>query len=556
MVRSCLFICCVSLALFSFGQSLPVGTPLLEETWRRLQVSGERDINTSFTIRPLNAISGVDYDSLYHPYDLINSKRKNDSISYAKGKGILRVLPATLQQQYNTDHPYGWNDGSMIQARGYQMKLSAGIYAKLGILSIQLQPEFIYAQNKNFGTFPASYSDSIWKSYYHVLNRIDNPEKYGNGSYTKLFPGQSSIKLSYKKLALGISTENLWWGPGIRNSLVMSNNAPGFAHISFNTLAPIISPIGSFEWQLVSGRLKASGILPPDTGRTFNGAKLYEPKPLDDRYLNGLIVTWQPKWTKGLHLGFTRSFYQYESDVRHSLDGYLPVIGALFKGQIDDEDAKMRDQLASIFFRLVLPKAMAEIYGEYGRNDHAQNLRDLVLEPEHARAYIIGFRKIFETKKSTRFELMFELTQTQNSATAFLREQEGWYTHYQVRDGYTNRGQVMGAGIGPGGNSQTLALNWIKGIKKFGATLERVVWNNDFYYDAFGPSKNFKAHWVDMSLNLNKSWYHKRFIYVANLTYIRSLNYQWNYSIDPVTGEEKRVNANNLQASLSVSYLF
>ena len=546
----------VIFSLTSFAQTLPIGTPLLEETWRRLQIAGERDINISFTIRPVYAGTTEDYDSMYYPQNLFAEKKSTNRLNYAKGKGIVRLLPISLKQQYNTHHPYGWNDASMIQGRGYQAQLSVGVYSKIGPLSVQLQPELVYAQNKDFSTFPYAHTDSIWRSYYHILNRIDDPEKYGNGSYAKIFPGQSSLRIHYKKLSLGLSTENLWWGPGIRNSLLMSNNAPGFPHITFNTSTPVISSIGSFEWQVIGGRLKGSGILPPDTGRTFNGEKLYEPKPGDDRYLNGMIITWQPKWTKGLHLGFARVIYQYTSDTRRTIDGYLPVVGAFFKGNTANEDDKKRDQLLSVFFRLVLPKEKAEFYAEFGRNDHSQNVRDLLLEPEHARAYIIGGRKIFATKKNTDVELMIEFTQLQNPATANVRELEGWYTHYQVRHGYTHMGQVIGAGIGPGASSQTIGLNWIKGIKKFGVMLERVVRNNDFYYSAFGPMRNFGTHWVDLSINAYKNWYYKRFIYAANLSFVRSLNYQWRYETDPVTGRKTSIDANNLHANFSVCYLF
>lgn len=538
----------------SFAQTLPVGTPVLEETWRRKQIAGERDINTSFTIRPVYAGTQADYDSIYN-HQRLPAEKKSISLNYAKGKGIARLLPISLKQQYNTHHPYGWNDGSMIKAKGYQAQLSFGFYTRIGPLSVQIQPELVYAENKDFTTFPSSYTDSIWKTYYSILNRIDDPEKYGTGSYAKFFPGQSSIKFNFKKLAVGVSTENLWWGPGIRNSLLMSNNAPGFAHLSFNTTAPIISPIGSFEWQIISGTLKSSGILPPDTSRTYNGQTLYEPKPIDDRYLNGMIITWQPKWTKGLHLGLTRLFYQYNSDIPRNFDGYFPIIGSFFKGQTENEDAKKRDQLLSIFFRLILPKEKAEVYAEFGRNDHSQNVRDLLLEPEHARAYIIGGRKIFTTKKNTDVEVMIELTQLQNPSTASVRALEGWYTHYQVRHGYIHLGQVIGAGIGPGGSSQTIGLNWIKGIKKFGVSLERVVRNNDFYYQAFTPAHNFGSHWVDLSINAHKNWYHKRFIYAANLSLVRSLNYQWRHEFNS-DGIAINRDVSNLHANLSASYLF
>ncbi|HYH14467.1 MAG TPA: hypothetical protein VD794_04565, partial [Flavisolibacter sp.] len=121
-----------------------------------------------------------------------------------------------------------------------------------------------------------------------------------------------------------------------------------------------------------------------------------------------------------------------------------------------------------------------------------------------------------------------------------------------VRHGYTNRGQVIGAGIGPGGSSQTFGLNWLKGINKFGAMFERIVHNNDFYYDAFASQRNFSRHWVDLSFSLNKSWIQKRFIYSANLAIVRSLNYQWRYD----KAVDRDVDVANLHAALSISYLF
>lgn len=550
---SCLFL---FFCLKSFTQTLPVGTPLLEEVWRRKQLKGEGDSNASFTIRPL--YSGIDlpFDSLYSPLYYLTGDRKKQIKTFAKDKGLVCLLPLAVKQQYNTHHPYGWNDGAMIQARGYQTLLSMGLYAKVGFLSIQIQPELVYAQNKDFSTFPSSHSDSIWQSYYsNVLNVIDAPEKYGNGSYTKLFPGQSSLRLNFRKLSFGISTENLWWGPGIRNALIMSNNAPGFPHLSFNTTAPISSPIGSFEGQVISGFLKGSNILPPDTSRTFNGQQLYVPKSIDKRYLNGMIITWQPRWTKGLHLGFTRVFYLYKSDIESSINGYLPVIGSFFKGNTRNEDQRKRDQILSVFFRQVLPNDHAEVYLEFGRNDHAQNLNDLLQEPEHSRAYIFGGKKIFTTRKNADMELMAEFTNLQLPSTMLVREQNSWYTHYQVRHGYTQLGQVMGAGIGTGSNSQTFAINWIKGIKRTGVMLERVVRSNDFYYAAFAPRHNFKNHWVDLSLNLSKNWIFKRLIIDADISFVRSLNYHWR-NVNPDSGSNIKTDATNVFANVSLLYQF
>jgi hypothetical protein len=516
----------LSLILFTtnvVSQTLWVGMPLKEHAWRREQLKGNRDINVSFSIRPVYVKELGNFDSL-HATRFESYKTAN---TITNGKTKLLLLPLTITQQFNSHLPYGWNDGSMIQAKGLQSQVSGGVYAKLGKISLQLRPEFVFAQNKDFPTFPAQFSDNIWKSYYNVLNRIDNPYKFGDHPYVKLFSGQSSIRFNHKKLSFGLSTENLWWGPGVRNSLLMSNNAPGFAHITFNTSSPLKTAIGSFEWQLIGGILKNSGMIPIDTSRSFDGQRLYNPKTESNRYINAMVLTWQPKWTGGLHLGISRSFYQYSSNLNSSLNSYLPVFGLFFKKKTRDENSFGRDQLLSLFFRLVFPESKTEIYGEYGRNDHSMDLRDLLLEPEHARAYIFGFRKLFDRKEDKDLELMMEVTQLQMPRTIALRAQEGWYTHYQVRHGYTNRGQVMGAGIGPGGSSQTMGLNWINGLNDFGFSLERVAWNNDFYYEAYTPLANFNRHWVDLSLNLNKGWAHEKWIYDARLSFIRTMNYQW-----------------------------
>ncbi|MET0464119.1 MAG: capsule assembly Wzi family protein [Chitinophagaceae bacterium] len=525
---------------------------------RRFQVSGYLKDEGSYSIRPLftSALPELTDSSSAELKELVGLLSRSLTRTYARGKGSFTVLPATINQQYNTHHPYGWNDGSMIQAKGFQTQISAGFFTRIGPLSVQIRPEFVYARNPGFEEFPAWQIDSLWTPYYFVLNRIDSPERFGNGSYTKVFGGQSSIRLNVKKLSLGVSTENIWWGPGVRNSLLMSNTAPGFPHLTFNTTAPVKTPIGSFEWQILSGMLKGSGVYPTDTNKTVNGVRLYEPKPEDSkRYMNGMIVSWQPKWTKGLFLGFSRMFYLYNADVEHSLDGYLPILGAFFKGHTTNEDLKRRDQLLSVFARLVLPKEKAEFYAEFGRNDHAQNFTDLLMEPEHARAYIIGGRKIFTSRNNTDVELMFEMTQTETSPTAWLRAQEGWYTHTQVRHGYTNRGQVLGAGIGSGSNSQVVGVSWIKGLKKLGFSLERVVRNNDFYYRAFQPLYNARYHWIDLSLNAYRNWYCNNFIFSANLSFVRSLNYQWRYQRDD-QGKDIYHNVHNIHAAFSASYIF
>ena len=536
----------LQVCLFTSAQSLPVGTPVFEEAWRQRQLKGETDSNVSFMVRPLQGRSLAGAEGPFGRTAVFPETKTDNTTAKEQPKVYAKPLPLTIKQQYNAHHPYGWNDGSLIPAKGYQAQVSAGVFLKTGRLSVQLQPEFVFAQNAPFRSILSTQTAAFTKIYYDsFLNVVDLPERFGDRSYGKLFPGQSSIRFNFGKLSVGLSSENLWWGPGVRNSLLMSNNAPGFPHLTLNTTAPIQSPVGSFEGQVISGFLKRSGFL-PDTTKAIDGEKLYIPKPNGDRYINGVILTWQPKWTKGLFVGASRLFYSYRTDVRASLDGYFPVLGKMFKSPASNEDNLNRDEMISLFARLLMQKAQAEVYAEFGRNDHSQDMRDLLMEPEHSRALLFGFKKLFTTAKGRDVELMGEFTTLQLPSTYLVREQQRWYTHYQVRDGYTNYGQVMGAGIGPGSSSQTLGLHWVKDAKRSGASLERVVHNNDLYYVVYATERNFWSHWVDYSLNLKKSWQCGKILYDARLSLVKSLNYQWRRDSD----------VHFFYAGVSASYLF
>ena len=221
----------VHLALLSgnellIAQSLPVGTPGLEDAYRRAQLLGKVDSTISFTSRPFFPEASLNVKNGFDPYSTFEEgtdKKFNGTLHFLGKWGEVKLSPIIWRQQFNTDHPYSLNDGEMIPARGYQTMFSAGIFAKLGPLSIQLQPEYVYAENRDYEGYSDKQSGISWAAYYNFLNRIDLPEKFGDKAYNRLFWGQSSIRLTVGPVSLGLSNENLWWGPGVRNSLLMSN---------------------------------------------------------------------------------------------------------------------------------------------------------------------------------------------------------------------------------------------------------------------------------------------------------------------------------------------
>lgn len=545
-----------------FAQSLPVGTVALEDYYRRAQLLGDADSSVSLMIRPIFPKLSFEAKDVFYKDSTGNRDHfiKISSTIYRSKNGKLNVslLPFSILTENNSNHPYGWNDGAMIPAKGFQTLISGGAYLEYGMLSIQFKPEFDYAVNSSFSTWNPSTYGIISARYYDFYNNIDLPARFGTNQYAKAFLGQSSILLNYKAVSFGLSSENLWWGPGIQNSLLMSNTAPGFNHITLNTRKPIKTAIGSFEGQLIAGKLENSGygVLTPEVD--YFSSSLYVPKPDDSRYISGIVATWQPKWIPGLFLGLTRSSQLYTKDLSKFGD-YFPFFSSTTKLNAD-QPLEKRDNRSSLFMRWLWPEEHAEIYFEYGKNNSTGDLLNQALDASRNRAYIFGLRKMIPFNKSRNENILIsiEATQLQETNPTDIANADSWYVNKYVRQGYTNSGQELGAGIGPGGNLQTLDVSWVKGLKKIGFQLQRYLHNNDFYYYAYTDDQDARRHWTDISIAFTGEWNYKNFIFNAKLMEIKSLNYQW-YLFDPPNSGVVFVNganAFNTQLQAGITYRF
>lgn len=547
------------------AQSIPVGTSVLDDYYRRMQLLGKIDSNFSFTIRPLYPSNNPDVNVFAPDSELVNDGwTPAKPFKFAKGKGSFQILPLTWQQQYNSNHPYGWNDGGMIPAKGYQTMLSGGFYFKYGPLSIQFRPEYVYAGNPAFNGYASGHDELDMKYYYSYHNLIDNPERFGTTAYSKAFWGQSSIRLTFGAISVGLSNENLWWGPGIKNTLILSNNAPGFKHLTLNTIRPVKTFIGYIEGQIIGGRLDGSGLSPLTTNTLQDGTNLFNPKQSDWRYYTGFNINYHPKWIPGLTLGMTRTFDAYNSDIK-GLSGYFPFFTPYSKSATNDAngvsqgDPFPRDQVTSFYARWLLTKAKAEIYFEYGLGDNSYNLRDFIGSPDHSRAYVLGLRKILPFNGSMGGNLLIsgEITQLSQTVDRNIRQSGGWYIHSEVRNGQTHQGQVLGAGTGSGGNIQVVDLSWVLGLKRLGVSFERYEHDVDFQQAFLADLPSGSRRWVDLAMGLEGEWNYKNIIFSGKLQGIKSLNYQWilkNYVADQYYVPQNTVY--NLHARLGMTYRF
>lgn len=483
-------------------------------------------------------------------------------------KGYLSLENVSYSRYYNDSLGTGYNNGSFFQATGWQDRFSLGVRAKLGGLEINLQPELVLAQNKVQAAIAdiVRFSDPNYFSrfYFMNINVIDLPSRFGTKSITKIFPGQSSIQYHIAGFSAGVSTENIWWGPGTRNSLVMTNQAPGFLHLALQTDKPLLTKAGSFEAQLIYGRLDSSGIEPIENIRQASiwpGA--YFPRSSQsNRDIAAMMITWQPKWIPNLYLGFAASYYFYTNKT-DSLGNPFPEYPYTSSAQSSYETG-----LGSLSFRYAMPSDKAEIYFEIGRGDKPATIFNLFGDTIPL-AYTGGVRKLIQLKKRDQFiEFSAEITHLQlpdprlifTEANPYgIPKTKSWYTHPAMRQGYTNYGQMLGAGIGPGSNSQTLNISWVKGSNKIGLHAERVIHNEDFYYYHYINSTiglgSANRHWTDLSYGLHGQLSYKNLFFACDITSVSALNYQW-VKVDGTLDGPSMSDKKNIHVAVSLLYSF
>ncbi len=423
------------------------------------------------------------------------------------------IKPLMIESAFNSSRPFGYNNASFIAAKGIQMRYSWGVGYHSKLVSINIKPEYLAAKNP---------------SYQHSAYFGESTHR----NYRQFYPGQSSLKLHFWKIDLGIGTENFFWGPGQFNALILSNNAPGFKHFTISSNKPIKIGIGKIEFQALGGKLENDSLLTSEA--------LYQmpaPYSRDWRYLSGVNFSYQPFFIPNFFIGFTRTMQLYgKSNMQSQLPffrKYFPSISAVFAKKINTQiDAPDQndgsDQQASFFMRFLMPASHIEFYTEYGYNDFKANLRDFFLDPQHAAAYIIGFKKIFDLKNNNYWSINGEITQMAQSNDYLVRYAGNWYEHGVMIQGLTHKNQILGAGSGKGNNVQVLNLNRNFNNNLIGFKIQRI--QNDPRGFRLGDISTLylsKIIWTDISYGPVFRYNFKKLLVAGEIQAVHSKNYAW-----------------------------
>ena len=302
---------------------IAVGYTDFDDAIRDLQLLGKIPGESSLTIRPYILPRSISYDSLLQAID---PDIINEGHIVRKKHFDVQLLPFNYLQKYNSDHPYGWNDGPLSFSKGYQYLASGGVYMRWKNIHLTLRPEYYHTASDNYET------SAEWGQV--------------NPSLNKLTLGQSNLRIDLGPVSIGGGNNNIWLGPGVYSSLIMSNNAPGFGHAEITTNRPIKTPIGNFELMLMGANLTSISNL----GFENNVFSILHTRLVStqNRYLNLLNITYTPSFMKNFYLGFNRVFHTFvPSNTKNFTQDYLLVINSLFRNQYRDDD-KPIDQLLSV----------------------------------------------------------------------------------------------------------------------------------------------------------------------------------------------------------------
>ncbi len=425
------------------------------------------------------------------------------------------IISPELALHYNSAIPYGFNDGYVWKGKGLTNEFSTGVYGNLGNFYYTISPVLLYAQNSSFRLAEQRINNiSPFNYQFTVGGGIDFVQRYGNNSFVDIAAGQSEIRYLKGYFTAAFSTANFTLGPSTVNPILLSSQAEGFPHLEIGT-----SKFIPLKWKNIQlGKIKGSLYY----GQLKESDFFDENSENDKRYFTALTFSYVVPYVNWLRLGFNRSFYQ-DQQFFELVDLTRPLLYFGDEGVILPNGAFINDrfdQLASFFVEWTFPKANFRGYIEFSKNDFNGSLRNLLVDFEHSRAFTIGIDKKFKTEK-TDVLLTVEHTNLARSRSFLFRPEPPYFIHTFVRQGYTNNGQILGSGIGPGSGSTYLSVSLLQETKLIKLGFQRIQYNDDFFSENFGVRipPNFD----------NKDLRNAEYSFFGNYSKIKG---QWRYGAD------------------------
>ena len=481
-----------------------------------------------------------------HPWRdrFVDSSREYSGIRY-------EFLAPDLSMRYNTGFAYGSNDGPVWAGRGLTSAVQAGFHASWKFVSLTVAPIAFRAENQEFDMAPTGRPTGVIYANPDFAG-IDLPQRFGDAAYSQIDPGETTFRVDLPYVTAGVSTANLGWGPGQQFPILLGNNAPGFPHLFLGSSEPLNIGIAKIHSRVFWGQLSQSDYSPVTGSEKFVSSA----EPGTKRFATGIVAVIQPRGLTGLEIGGARFFHVIWPSSGIPSSYLTKVFEGILKKDLkaDRGDPRLpenegenqgitENQLISAFVRWVLPHSGFEMHAEYGRDDHSYDFRDLVQEPDHSRSYSIGARKVFSVTGERLTAARIEILNFQLPQLSRYRGEGEMYVHGLIRQGHTNKGQLLGADAGAGtGAGSVIAVDRFTRNGRWTASWTRIVRRERGNFIELGIREPRSID-VSHAIGFERAAVMRDFELTTGLTYVREFN------------RDFLRDAANLNALLSVRYL-
>ncbi|MEX0892407.1 MAG: capsule assembly Wzi family protein [Gemmatimonadota bacterium] len=464
-----------------------------------------------------------------------------DSLSFLAGwstagpvRDGVEAAPVQLRVVGNSAYPRSVNDGLLWAGKGLGTVASGGVQGRWRMLSAALIPVAAHQQN---GDFPYVGSNRTGRSAFANPDHggIDLPKRHGEDAFSVVHPGQSFLRVDAGPVRAALSTENLWLGPAQVYPLLLSNSAPGFPHVRVGTSGPIDVWFADLELNVFWGSVSESDHF---DGLTRN----------DHHLFTASSITLEPRLLPGLHLGIARVYHDTLKATGQKLDFYVDRIAEspFWAGGGN----RPGNAIGALHLRWVLPESGFEVYGEWAREDTPYDAEEVLREPDWTRTFAGGVQKVFVgPERLTR--VYGELINLGASPATVFRGFFTTYTHSQAVHGHTHRGQMLGAGVGPGSDAQRVGADVFSAAAMTGGFIERVRYDDDTYYRRFYRRFGESRHDVELSAGMRRLQRVGQLEVNAELVVSR----RWDRDFLSLRTESEETVEDNVHATLGVRWM-
>ena len=455
----------------------------------------------------------------------------------------LKLYGPEWFNSYNTKAPYGQNDGALWQGKGYNTSLTAGARLEAYGFELTLKPQVSWSQNKGFEFLPGVYGSEY--SYFWKGN-IDLVQRYGDSSFSTFDWGDTEARYTWHNFTAGFGFQSPWLGPAWLNPMLGSNNAGTYPKFDIGLRkTKVYMPytdwyLGEIEGRAWLGYLTESDYFDNDSTN-------------DHRQLTGFSVAYSPSILPEFTISINKiSLARWDEK------------SAKYLNPLYDSN-ELEDQKASFGADFLFPAVGFEVYGELGVDDY--NARGFA-NPFHTAIYTVGAKKELSffrrfQKFNIRPEIIFEWSNFEMSQDFQLQwNYMGYYSHSLIAQGYTQRGQILGAGSGYFGNSQYIALrtHFSKGNVTLFLHYNRPDTN---YLNNFGVNTKYED-WKKEGKKQHDQWAQYKAMrtyginaqYFVTQSFLIGIEFNTSWIINPEYKKEKGSGYRNSYGALRIKYNF